>query len=657
MTGDQQARGLWRTAAVDDQAALQLAESCGVPPRVARWLLARGIGSDAVARWWDPRSVSWSDPFAFDDMGRAIDTVLAAAREGRVVALVGDYDVDGVTASAIAAEAMALAGIVCRVILPHRVRDGYGLSPNLVERAAGMGCAAIVTVDNGVRAHDAVDRAAALGMPVVVTDHHEPGDELPEAAAVVHWARASGEGLGALSGAGVAWKFALALCDRAGIRVPEETADWWLGLAALGALADVVPVTGENRRLLVEGVDRLRRARRPGWRALCAEVGLHADRVTGDLLQWTVIPRLNAAGRMDTAQLAYQLLTAPDALTAARLAGEVEACNDLRKRETDRAFAQACADIDARWADGLPSGGVAVWGPWPVGVAGIVAARLADRYNRPAVVLADDGGEVLRGSGRAPEGVHLYGMVEACAAWTDHFGGHAGAIGLGVHRSALDAFRAAFAALECPRPAEAAVIADDYLPLDDANLETLEWVERFAPFGPGNPPFLFFIGPVMVVQVTALGDGRHLRLRVREGRHEAELVWFRAPDEAHGWQPGDVIGAVCRLDRNEWQGMVRPQLRVTTGRRLHRPLMREDFGAVYRLLRARRRLMDEDLHRLGPRWTAADARLMLDTFVELGFAHHRESAYHVVDHADAKDLRESLHYQSHLRQAGRRREA
>ncbi|WP_051662992.1 single-stranded-DNA-specific exonuclease RecJ [Alicyclobacillus macrosporangiidus] len=659
MNGDEKSPGLWRTAGISEDAARRTAERCGVPLRVARWLCARGVAEDEVGMWWDPTRIPWSDPFSFEEMDVAVEAVLGAIRDESVIALVGDYDVDGVTASVIAAEAMRLAGARCEVILPHRVRDGYGLSQAIVDRAVEMGCGLIVTVDNGVRAHEAVDRAAAWGIPVVVTDHHEPGPELPAAQAVVHAARSRDAAQAILSGAGVAWKFALALCARASVRVEPETAGWWLGLAALGALADAVPLTGENRRLVVEGVDSLRGVRRAGWRALCEQAGLTPDALSPDLLQWTVIPRLNAAGRMDSAELAYRLLASVDELSSRRWAAELEACNDRRKQETERTFTEACAALDAWMEEGaVGPGGLAVWGPWPLGVAGIVAARLAERYGRPVVVLADEGEEVLRGSGRAPEGVHLHGMMEACAEHLHHFGGHAGAVGCGVRRGELEAFRQAFAALSGPQaPVSELPVADDYLPLREANLETLSWVERFAPFGPGNPPFAFFIGPVSLVAVTPLGDGSHLRLRVQEGRDQAELVWFRAPAEVRSWRPGEVIGAVCRLDRNEWQGMVRPQLRVQSARRLTRPLMREDFGSLYRLLRARRRLVEAELHRLGARWSASDAQLMLDTFVELGFARYRESAYHVVDNADAKDLRESLHYQSHLRQAGRRREA
>ncbi|MCL6636840.1 MAG: single-stranded-DNA-specific exonuclease RecJ [Alicyclobacillus sp.] len=654
---------LWRTAAVPLEQAARLAAATGIPVRVARWLCTRGVDQpDAVHAWLEPQSIPWSDPYDFLDLAAAVQRVRQAVAHGERLIVVGDYDVDGVTASVILYETLSALGADVHVLLPHREQDGYGLSPALVERVRDLGGQVVVTVDNGIRAHEAVASALAAGLSVVVTDHHEPGDPLPAEVPVVHWIRARRPELSLLSGAGVAWKLAQALLDpNAGAMAPArgDLGRWLTALAALGALADAVPLTQENRRLVHAGVAALRSCTRPGWLALCQVAGLAPARVTAAQLQWSVIPRLNAAGRMDSADTAWRLLTAPDAVRAGKAAEQLEVWNEQRRQETERtlreAQAQLAADGRQQQAERGALPAVVVWGTWRLGVAGIAAARLAQTYGVPAIVLADDGQGELRGSGRAPDGWDLLGQVTACAHVLEHYGGHARAVGLGLRAEHAAAFRAAFeAACQAQPPAlDHPWCADDYLPLREANTETLAWLERLAPFGAGHPPFDFYIGPVELLEIRRMGRGQHVRLRVCEGDCEAELVWFQAPEAVQDWSAGERLAAVCRLERQEWQGRVQAQLRVVRAVRLQRPLLRADLAALYRLLRARRRLTASEAAAAWQGKGHGDpVRLALAAFVELGFARRDESAYHVVDAADPRDLRESLVYQQHLREAG-----
>ncbi|GGJ06061.1 hypothetical protein GCM10010885_14050 [Alicyclobacillus cellulosilyticus] len=662
---------LWRTAVVDPDAARALAARLCVPERVACWLLARDIADPDA--WLRP-GLHVGQPCAFTDMARAVERVRWAVQAGERVAVMGDYDVDGVTAAAIAWTALTRLGADCRVILPHRVRDGYGLTPALVDRAREAGARLLLTVDNGVRAAEAVAYARAHGLDVIVTDHHEPGDDMQRAAAlwhgvpVVHWCRASHPWVRDLSGAGVAWTFARALLGDAldqplAAGAAVSLGDWLAALAALGTLADVMPLTGANRGLVKHGLAVLRTVQHPGWLALCREAGVDPAWLGEDDLMWSIIPRLNAAGRMDSAEDAMAVLLAEDPAAAAAAAARVGQWHALRRRETERAVAEALA-----WCRAAPpqAGGLVVSGAWPLGVAGIVAAKLAEVFGCAAVVLCDDGSEVLRGSGRGPAGVSVYQVLSACCDGLDGvaFGGHEAAVGCHVRRDVLAEFSRRVAACPLARPGatagadggETAPAADDVLPLAEANEALWPWVEAMGPFGPGNPPLTFYIGPVVVERVVPMGDGSHARIHVREQGIAAEWVWFRAPAAVFHWQPGAVAAAVVTLHRNAWQGRVRYQWRVVRAWRLRGVLTREDFAYVYRLLRARRRLLQSELGNLGARRSEREVALALDTFVELGFAERTDGAYHVVEAAQPRDLRESRRYQRHLWAAVRRAE-
>lgn len=662
---------LWRTAEVNRGLAERLAAELRIPVRVSRWLCTRAGDEDEAREWLSAPDNAPGLPWQwFHGMEAAVRLLLQSIEAGHRVCVVGDYDVDGVTASAILGSCLDAVGADWFCVIPHRVQDGYGLSNRLVERAREAGAQLIVTVDNGIRANEAVTYATELGLVVIVTDHHEPGDELPtEAQAIVHWV-ASDEptAVARLSGAGVARKLADAMFDTLrGLRA-TKAADrisglfaWLDGLATLGALADVMPMRGENRRLVRAGIAALRGTIMPGWIALCESAGVDPANVTEQSLLWNITPRLNAAGRMGSAEVAFQLLMAPDAKSAQEAAEQIEAWNRSRREATDKAASEAVADCVERFGETVP-GGIVVSGAWPLGVVGIVAARLCDQYKRPTVVLADDGSGQLRGSGRAPAGFPLLETVSKCATYLAHFGGHDSAIGCGLAKEHLDSFREAFdhhagawwqsRAVDWDVANSGGVLADDYLPLAEVTLETWSWVNRFGPFGPDNEPLLFYLGPLEVVRIRTMGGrGQHLRIEVREGTSKLELVWFSADDVAKTWEPGRRIGALVHLEENVWQGVRRVQARVVSAHSLSDAVIdRGIFTDVYRLLRARRRLHLAEASQ-SQRLETDKLHLIFDTFVELGFARREESAYHMVDGATPCDLRESPSYQQHLASA------
>lgn len=647
---------LWLTASISEEMVEAIAKALDLPRRVARWLIARNIKTPEEARRFLYAREQYSDPFDFREMRKAVDRIQRAIADAETIVIVGDYDVDGVTASTILASELEVLGATWACLIPERVADGYGLSAGLVERAAERGADLIITVDNGIRAHDAIDLALDLGIDVIVTDHHEPDDEpLPDCTAVVHWSRHERpDDAIVLSGAGVAWKLcqALAPLERPGTSASDH-AEWILGLAALGAISDIMPMRGENRRLIREGLAALRLCRRPGWLALCERARVDPDELTVTGVSWRIAPRMNAAGRMSSAIVAFNLLMSGSRMQAGELADEIEVLNADRKRLTDEAVLAAQAQVESIYADGPPTG-IVVAGPWPLGVVGIVAAKLVDRYGCPAIVFSDAEEDVMRGSGRAPEGFSLHDALLACSALLHHFGGHDAAVGCGVERGQLHAFREAFRAVVEAAPRadgdDAEMVADDFLPLEEATMDTLAWTQRFSPHGPENQPLRFFIGPAVVKSVTPLGDGKHVRLRLQEGKTEADVVWFQAPEGARSRvQTGHLIGVVAELEENVWRGTRRVQLRATDGWLLDEPVMRDVFALFYRHLHKERVVERDRFYQLAKGQDAVKVDVILDTFVELGFAACHNGAYHVLEAVQSHDLREAVSYQAHLR--------
>lgn len=589
----------------------------------------------------------------FTDMAAACEQILWTVKRRENIAIIGDYDVDGVSAAAILTSAIRALGGDVSCHIPERVSDGYGFSLRLLEDAKKAGASLIVTVDNGIRAVEAIMAARASGLGVIVTDHHEPGDEvIPDGIPVLHFTRhrdpvSAKRGCGAF----VAWKLATQLLAEAPESRREALRAWLMGLAALGTLADMMPLVGENRRLVREGMRGLAVSGRAGWRILCDRARVSRETLTASDVSWRLVPRLNAAGRMAHADLAYRLLMADDEMEATRLADEIEALNERRREAVDAAFAEAASLVEREY--GANPAAVVVAGQWPLGVVGLVAARLAQTYGCPAIALADMGDGTLRGSGRAPEGISLLQLLSQCSGFLDHFGGHASAVGCGLAASQLAPFRAALleAAVREPRASSNVpmTLADDYLVLSESADELLMWLEKLAPFGPEHEPFQFFVGPVEIARCTPMGGGEHLRLVLTEGDARQEAVWFRAPP-AVARDPSGLWAFIVELAPNAWRGVVRPQLRIDRGYRLPRAVSREAFASAFRALRRGPCTLEVLRQRVSSVSAdlARDLDSVLETFLELGFAAQKDGLYHVIA-SEKRDLRDSVAYQSLVR--------
>jgi single-stranded-DNA-specific exonuclease len=508
--------------------AAAVLEREGYAPHLAALLARRGVEDAAGARrFLAPSLDHLHDPFGLAGMEAAVGRLLAARERGERVAIVGDYDVDGVTATALLLAVFRACGLAAEPVLPHRMREGYGFQAVHVERARELQCALIVTADCGISSSAAVEAAARAGIDVVVTDHHLPGKPLPDGTIVVN-PRQPGCGypFPDLCGVGLALKLALAFAARCGRALDPQPL---LRVACLGTIADLVPLVGENRALAALGLRALAGARSVGLKALIARSGLRPPFSSADV-GFRLGPRINAAGRLDTADRALELLLTRDPARAAELAEELDRRNRERQEEEARAVEEARRQVLERPA--LPPILVAWSDGWHRGVVGIAAGRLAQELHRPAILLAVDGDEAV-GSGRSVPGVALHGFLSRWSEKLERFGGHAAAVGLTARVERLPELVREWEAAAAEWPEETRTPRRVYeLEMPPASLgpRLLAELRRLEPFGQGNPQPLVRTGPLELASPPRRFGRGHLGARARgAGGASLQLVGW-------GWE-------------------------------------------------------------------------------------------------------------------------
>lgn len=496
------------------------------------------------------------DPRLLPGMARAVERIREAASRGEKVLIYGDYDVDGVTASTIMYDTLRLAGISeVEVMLPNRFLDGYGMSKKVVQKAKETGAGLVVTVDCGSRNHEIIGELRENGIDTIVTDHHECGKSLPEAVAVVNPKRRDVKcpvELRELAGAGVAFKVAQALV-LAGM-IPEGQEKWLLDLVLIGTVCDSMRMTGENRRLCYYGMKVLTKTRRPGLKELMRVAG--TKRIGGEAIGFQLGPRLNAAGRMETAEHALKLLMASSRMEAASLALVLNRLNEQRRNQQN----EAVMEIEERGVGDEPV--IVVDGKWHEGVLGIIAGRLVEEYRRPAFVLAEVDG-ALKGSGRSFGEFNLAEALSVCGEYVIGGGGHAEACGLKVEAGKMEDFRRAvneyYRSLKLENQERFLGVREDLevREFEDLSLELLDEMRKLEPFGNGNAEPVFLLKEVRVVEASKMGmEGEHLRLIVWDQQGKSmKLVQFRAPEEYLRLQGGETVNVWIQLVENEFRGI------------------------------------------------------------------------------------------------------
>ncbi|MEX0851520.1 MAG: single-stranded-DNA-specific exonuclease RecJ [Gaiellaceae bacterium] len=592
--------GVWTIEPSDPAIGATLAKELEVSEITAAVLARRGYDDPDAARRFLEAELPGHDPFLLGDMAIAIERIRAAIEGGKRICVHGDYDVDGICATALAVLILREVGADVVWHLPSRFEEGYGVSSENLAKLAEDGVGLVLTVDCGITAVEEVAEAKALGLDVVVTDHHRPGETLPDCPIVS--TRPSPYPFPELCGTGVVYKLGEALLG------PDHPAlRKHLDLVALATIADVVPLVDENRALASAGLRALACTRRPGLQALMRSARVDPAAVDAGSVGFRLAPRINAAGRLRSPDIALELILTEDAEEARKLALELEDLNRDRQAVEDRILREATALVEALPEPRRRQRGYVLWcEDWHEGVIGIVASRLVERFNRPVVLIAasKDG---WKGSGRSVSRFDLYAALAACSEQLERFGGHRAAAGLSIDPGRIEGFAEAFAA-----HADAALADEDLQPVTnvdavvsaaDLTLALAQELDRLAPFGLGNPDVTLLVPASQPVAPATVGDGKHLRFRVRQHGHDAgSAIAFGQGSQLDRMRAETLFDVACRLKENRWNGTVAPQLVV-------RRLFETPDG--YEELRARM----ADLWRAGESsWTSETTRI----FAELG---------------------------------------
>ena len=540
-------------------------ERAGLPPLCAAVLCARGVDTAPAASAFLAHGPDLlHDPFLLQDMEKAVERISRAIREQETVAVYGDYDVDGITATCLLTQFLRTLGGQVVSYIPDRTEEGYGLNNHAIDALARQGVTLIVTVDCGITAAQEVEYARALGVDVVITDHHQCKEVLPQAVAVVDPRRPDcSYPFPDLAGVGVALKLALALTAPA--QRPQVLLDYG-ELAAIGTVADVMLLQGENRALVHLGLERLADCSRPGLQALLREAGCPRGQVpTTVTIGYGLAPRINAAGRMEQAGTALELLLTQDPQRGQELAQELCQLNRLRQAIELEIF-QHCDQLLTH-TPALSAPVIVLAGEgWHQGVIGIVASRLAEKYACPAFMISLDG-DKGKGSCRSFGGFNLFGALERCAPLLDSYGGHELAAGFSIRRDNIPAFRAALCQLveefAGHQPMESSLDVDCEIPhcslLSTQDVESLSLLE---PFGSGNPKPVFLLRSVCVLSHTDVGGGRHLKLKLRRDGVAMDAIFFSANTAACGIENGQRLDIAFTLQINQFRGNRTVQLQL-----------------------------------------------------------------------------------------------
>ncbi len=552
-------RKIWNVKKVDKALAAALAERHCLYPIAALIASSRGVDTDEKVRAFFFNEIEPSSPYALPDMAKAVQAIRNALDRFDRIAICGDYDADGVTATALLYSYLEQQGADVLYRIPER-SEGYGLKKETIDFFAEQNVKLIVTVDCGISCVEEAAYARQKGIEMVVTDHHRVGDELPDCLAVVDPYREDcALPFKALAGVGVVFKLVCALEEGDYETVAEQYAD----VLALGTVGDVMPLLDENRLFVYQGLHRINHSDRPGLIALRSAVGYAEKPITSSTLAFTLIPRINAAGRMGSPTRAIKLLLSEDEEPARELAEEIDRANAQRHRAEADILAQIKQQLlehSERRHDRV----IVLDGEgWPHGVIGIVASKLVDAYGRPALVISRDGG-TARGSGRSVEGFSLYEALKACEGCLTQFGGHTLAAGFGLESGRIDEFRKrinAYAA-SCgamPRPT---LDIDCRLNPAAINGDLLTALSTLEPFGAGNPSPLFGLFGMTVDAVQSIGDGKHLRLMLSKGGARVSAVRFGVSPDTFPFSKGDVIDCAVAVESNYYMGEVRPSVQI-----------------------------------------------------------------------------------------------
>ncbi|MBQ7005141.1 MAG: single-stranded-DNA-specific exonuclease RecJ [Clostridia bacterium] len=548
----------WCINEIDKTLACSVADEFDIDPFAALLLVSRGItDGEKISDFFD-NDAMLSDPFTFIDMDKAVERINRAIDCDEKIAVYGDYDADGVTATALLCEYLEMNGCDVVPYIPDRNGEGYGLNCNAVRSLCESGVSLIITVDNGISAHSEAEYIKQLGMDLVITDHHKVGETIPEAVAVVNPHRSDcPSDFKHFAGVGVAFKLVCALCGD-----DEQALSMFADLVTIGTVGDIVSLTGENRLIVKKGLEMLENGSSLGIEALKEIAGVSGKTLTCSSVAFSLVPRINAMGRMGHASKALELLLCDNESLARSLAKEIDFAN-VRRQETEREITlQAQKQIEEN--PEMLNNRVLIFSGenWHSGVIGIVAARLVQKYGKPCLVITDDGTEA-KGSARSIDGFSLYECISSAKHLLTHYGGHVLAAGFGMESRNLDEFKKAVEdyAKTVDMPF-ARIELDCRLRPEFISSEILSVIDALEPFGAGNPQPVFGLFGMTLTGIQPIGSGKHLRLTLKKGTTTLTGLLFGVTQEDFPYVQGDIIDLAVKLERNEYMGQVKVSIYI-----------------------------------------------------------------------------------------------
>ena len=597
------------------------AEIFDIPTIVAKVLLNRGFTDAAEAKkFLDKTSESFYSPGLMCDMDKAVDRIKKAIADKERVVVYGDYDVDGITSTALVVRYLRGEGVDASAYIPDRQNEGYGINKNAIKKIYDSGATLLISVDTGITAVEETEYAKELGCDVIITDHHECKQELPQAVAVVNPKRADcGYPFKDLAGVGVAFKLVCAASDK----TENELLDEYSDLVALGTIADVVPLRDENRVIAARGIEKLSKNPNTGLAAIIATLGLRQKWNNCAVVSYSIAPRLNAAGRMSNAMIAVDLLLTQDPQEAQVLAVRLDEENRNRQNEEKIIFDEA---VDMINNIDLADKRVLVLGKrnWHHGIIGVVASRICEKYNKTCILISIED-EWCKSSGRSVEGINLFDALSNCSDILEKFGGHAYAAGFSIKEEyipeldrRLNEFaKNADASMKLPQ-----LLIDSKITVEDINAATIRKTEVLAPYGAGNKVPVYALMGARVVDVKTLSDGKHTRLLVESDKKIVEAIAFGAGSLASEYCVGDIVDIAGELNINIYNGQIRLQIIMTGVRISHKTKSdilpdRQDFVDMYRYFKQKGSVSEEIANLSGLFSDMFGRRIMRDKIINV----------------------------------------
>lgn len=545
----------WHVSLADRKTAEKLSAQCGLPPFIAYMLLIRGLDTADKITEFLSDDVGFEDPFDAVDMDKAVERINRALDNYEKICVYGDYDADGVSSTALLCTYLETVGADVFYYIPSRENEGYGMNDEAIRKIHNEGASLIITVDNGIAAHKQVDLANELGVDVVITDHHKPvSDQMPKAVAVVDLHRTDCPSkFKELSGVGVVLKLIFAM--EQGQLEKEEILDNYCDIAAIGTIGDIVPLRGENRTIVKHGLNLIRNSQRYGIKALLESSSLSGKKISAGSLAFSVVPRINAGGRLGESFETVNLLMTDDIQQAEKIANDLSLDNNKRQSIEKEIIDEILKEQEKRPEIFALPIIVIESDNWHQGVIGIAAARIKELFGKPVIVITFEG-DTGKGSGRSVTGFSLCDAVFACSQHLTHCGGHPMAVGLGIKRENVEAFREAI---------NRYALSLDEMPMDTLNIDcklnpagiNINFVRQLSvlePYGAGNPTPVFGLYSMKILDIKPLSENKHLRITAEKNGTKVSIMKFFTSKEEFPFVKGDVVDFAVKLDVNEFAG-------------------------------------------------------------------------------------------------------